>query len=309
MQRIGGREPLHGELGRFYDAIESPRKVRGELPILHGEELRAYMDDVRARSLDVLEDVDSPPTPRTACCAKASSTRCCSRTSCSTRRRCCSCCSSSTATSCRCRSAPSRSRRTGRRRSPSPPGARDRRVAGRLRLRQRAPSPRGRNGGLRDRANPGHQRDLHRVHRGRAAPSRRCTGSATAGAGSTPRAAGERRSTPRQPVIHVSWDDADALARWAGKRLPTEFEWEAARDHLDGVGQAWEWTSSEFRPYPGFDAFPYPEYSEVFFGDEYKVLRGSSWATHPHVARPSFRNWDLPQRRQIFAGVRLAEDA
>jgi iron(II)-dependent oxidoreductase len=55
-------------------------------------------------------------------------------------------------------------------------------------------------------------------------------------------------------------------------------------------------------------AFPYPEYSEVFFGDEYKVLRGSSWATHPHVARPSFRNWDLPQRRQIFAGVRLAED-
>jgi iron(II)-dependent oxidoreductase len=113
---------------------------------------------------------------------------------------------------------------------------------------------------------------------------------------------------PTHPVLHVSWHEADALARWAGKRLPTEFEWEAARDRLDSLGQAWEWTSSEFRPYPGFEAFPYPEYSEVFFGDEYKVLRGGSWATHPRVARPSFRNWDLPQRRQIFAGVRLAED-
>ena len=74
-------------------------------------------------------------------------------------------------------------------------------------------------------------------------------------------------------------------------------------------GQAWEWTSSHFLPYPGFEAFPYREYSEVFFGDTYRVLRGSSWATHPRVARPSFRNWDLPQRRQIFAGIRCARDA
>src|SRR5690606_36318315 len=77
---------------------------------------------------------------------------------------------------------------------------------------------------------------------------------------------------PEHPVLHVSWQQADAFARWAGKRLPTEFEWEAARDRLDGVGQAWEWTSSEFRPYPGFEVFPYPEYSEVFFGDEHRVL-------------------------------------
>ncbi len=113
---------------------------------------------------------------------------------------------------------------------------------------------------------------------------------------------------PAQPVVHVSWEEADAFARWAGKRLPTEFEWEAARPRLDGVGGAWEWTSSDFVAYPGFEAFPYKEYSEVFFGDGYKVLRGASWATHPHVARPSFRNWDLPQRRQIFAGIRLASD-
>jgi iron(II)-dependent oxidoreductase len=114
---------------------------------------------------------------------------------------------------------------------------------------------------------------------------------------------------PDLPVIHISADEADAFARWAGKRLPSEFEWEAARPELEGLGQVWEWTSSHFLPYPGFEAFPYPEYSEVFFGDTYRVLRGSSWATHPHVARPTFRNWDLPERRQIFAGLRCARDA
>jgi iron(II)-dependent oxidoreductase len=56
-------------------------------------------------------------------------------------------------------------------------------------------------------------------------------------------------------------------------------------------------------------AFPYREYSEAFFGDEYKVLRGAAWATHPDVARPTFRNWDLPQRHQIFSGLRCARDA
>ncbi len=112
-----------------------------------------------------------------------------------------------------------------------------------------------------------------------------------------------------QPVIHVSWREADAFARWAGKRLPGEQEWEAACPALDMVGQAWEWTSSDFLAYPGFEPFPYREYSEPFFGDTYKVLRGGSWATAREVMRPSFRNWDLPQRRQIFAGFRCARDA
>ena len=141
----------------------------------------------------------------------------------------------------------------------------------------------------------------------RPAPSRRCTGSATATAGCG--RDGPREPLDPAPVIHVSWHEADAFARWAGKRLPTEHEWEAAHDRLDGVGVAWEWTSSEFRAYPGFEAFPYREYSEVFFGDEHRVLRGGSWATHPSVMRPSFRNWDLPQRRQIFSGIRCARDA
>lgn len=74
------------------------------------------------------------------------------------------------------------------------------------------------------------------------------------------------------------------------------------------IGDVWEWTASCFDGYPGFRAYPYPEYSEVFFGGEHRVLRGGSWATRARVASASFRNWDFPQRRQIFSGVRLARD-
>jgi iron(II)-dependent oxidoreductase len=123
---------------------------------------------------------------------------------------------------------------------------------------------------------------------------------------------------PEAAVCHVSWFEADAFARAHHARLATEFEWERAATSgqgpqdghpLTGVGQVWEWAASRFGGYPGFRAYPYREYSEVFFGDRYRVLRGGSWATDPRVATLAFRNWDLPQRRQIFSGVRLARDA
>ncbi|WP_017579537.1 ergothioneine biosynthesis protein EgtB [Nocardiopsis valliformis] len=175
------------------------------------------------------------------------------------------------------------------------------------------------------------------------------------GAGWTRRRFGRHEDVPPdQPVQHVSFHEAEAYARWAGKRLPTEAEWEkAARfdpvsgrsrrfpwgdeepagrhanlgqralgphpvgSHPDGasplgvrqlIGDVWEWTSTTFHGYPGFAPFPYREYSEVFFDDGYKVLRGGSWATHPTAVRSTFRNWDHPIRRQIFSGFRCARD-
>jgi iron(II)-dependent oxidoreductase len=160
---------------------------------------------------------------------------------------------------------------------------------------------------------------------------------------------------PDRPVVHISWFEADAFARAHAVRLPTELEWEkaatwdqeqqAARpypwgpeavlpghhanvDHRAGgpvpagslpagasaygvlgmIGDVWEWTSSNFTGYEGFEPFPYREYSEVFFGDQYKVLRGGAWATRSRLATPTFRNWDFPQRRQIFSGLRIAKD-
>lgn len=164
----------------------------------------------------------------------------------------------------------------------------------------------------------------------------------------------EREVDPRRPVCHVDYWEADAFARWAGKRLPTEAEWEVAAlwDASEGrmrrfpwgdepatplvanidqlafdtlpvgslpagaspsgclgmIGDVWEWTSTPFHGYPGYRTFPYPEYSEVFFGSEYRVLRGGSWATRSGAIRGTFRNWDYPIRRQIFSGLRCAAD-
>jgi iron(II)-dependent oxidoreductase len=109
---------------------------------------------------------------------------------------------------------------------------------------------------------------------------------------------------PLEPGVHANIDllmpgPAPALAHPAGA---------SPCGALAMIGDVWEWTSSVFDGYPEFAAHPYREYSEVFFGHDYPVLRGGSWATRGRVVTPTFRNWDLPQRRQIFAGLRIARD-
>jgi iron(II)-dependent oxidoreductase len=317
VQTIGGREPLHGDLGRFYDAIENPRRIRGELPILRDSELRSYMADVRERTLDVLEGVEIGPEvedpllregfvyemllahelqhnetmlqllqlvegyePPAEVASERTSARMVAR-------------------------------------SAAGAGEMVAIEAGEYEIGATA------RGFAYDNERPRHVVELAAFQIDRTPASNGAYISFMEDTGAEPPMHWERegdswvdsscgRRTPidrEDPVIHVSWDQADAFAIWAGKRLPTEHEWEAARDRLDGIGHGWEWTSSDFLAYPGFAAFPYREYSEVFFGEEYKVLRGSSWGTHSRVGRPTFRNWDLPQRSQIFAGMRCARDA
>jgi iron(II)-dependent oxidoreductase len=340
VQTVGHLEPLDGDLGRFYDAIENPRSTRGELPILRGEQLRAYLDDVRERTLQVLGEVDleSADDPLLAdgfvyelILAHEHQHN---------------------ETMLQLLQMVERYEPVEERSQASDPlddGPEMVLVEG-----GEVEIGAGAHGFAYDNERPRHAVELAPFWIDRTSVTNRSYADYVKDTGGEPpmywepdgagwwvRTAMGRRTPldPDAPVVHVSWHEADGFARWAGKRLPTELEWEAASagadreranlDHLafdslgagvyadaptdcgalQMLGDVWEWTSSDFTAYPEFRAFPYREYSEVFFGDTYKVLRGGAWATRRNVIRPSFRNWDLPERRQIFAGVRCAKDA
>lgn len=106
------------------------------------------------------------------------------------------------------------------------------------------------------------------------------------------------------PAAHVSAVDAEAYCAWAGRRLPTELEWEHARSALSATGQVWEWTASVFAPYPGFTPDPYADYSAPWFDGTFRVLRGASIATAARNQWPTWRNFYKPQRSDMFCGFR-----
>ena len=339
VQRVGGLEPMDGDLGRFYDAIENPRKIRNELPILRGDELRSYMEGVRARTLEVLSTTELEDNDDQLIAGGFIYEMLIAHEHQHTETmlqllqmvdgyepvR-----IDGTVVGEPVDAGPEMVAVTA---GPHEVGAAD-------------------DGFAYDNERPRHTVELAAFEIDRTPVTNAAFAGFLAATGAEPPMYWERdgdrwvtttfgRRRPvdgTRPVVHVDWHQADAFARWAGKRLPTEFEWEAAaagsdptRANLDQLGfgtakagayaagagvsgavqmlgDVWEWTSSDFVPYPGFRAFPYPEYSEVFFGDTYKVLRGGAWATRRDLIRTSFRNWDLPERSQIFSGIRCVRD-
>ena len=342
VQKVSGAEPLDGSLGDLYDAIAQPRKVRGELPILPPQEVFPYLERVRERTLEVLEEVDLEPDSENPLLRDGFVYEL-------------------------ILAHEHQHNETMLQLLQQIPGY----------LPPEFDLP-GRSGAVTDGPemleHPGGQVNVGAPDSGfaydnerpagpvetapflidRAPVTNRAYQAFLAETGEEPpmywvadgdgswfrERFGRREEIPLDsPVIHVSFNEAEAFAAWAGKRLPTEFEWETAANGSDRdesnldhgfwdtapagsfaggasesgavqmLGDVWEWTSSEFEAYPGFEAFPYPEYSEVHFGQGYRVLRGGSWATRRHTVRASFRNWDLPERKQIFSGFRCAKDS
>jgi iron(II)-dependent oxidoreductase len=283
--RHGRRALLHPELAALYDAFETPRAVRGDLPLLDSAGARRYLDDVRDRSLGVLSErgpgdgtlvqlvlrheLQHTETMRQAMAL------------------------------------------AGLLPAGEPPVGPTGGATGWVEVPAGGfAMGAGPDGFAYDNERPRHMVDVPAFAIARRPVTNaawRAWLEAEGGDDGSTALAGH----PEAPVCHVTWHDANAFARAAGARLPTEAEWEKAHaaGALDDTGFVWEWTSTSFGGYPGFQAHPYREYSEVFFGAAYRVLRGGSWATDRRIATLTFRNWDLPERRQIFAGLRLARDA
>ncbi len=115
------------------------------------------------------------------------------------------------------------------------------------------------------------------------------------------------RMSQQQPALHLSWWEADAWCRWAGRRLPLEVEWEVAAETASRRGfrwgEVWEWTASRFQPYPGFAPGPHAAYSQAAFGQA-RVLRGGSTVSRSRLKSPRFRHFALPGRDELFCGFR-----
>ncbi len=369
VHRYGGRPLLHGELLDVYDALETPRADRGELPFLCAARAREYLEQVRARTLEVIEQQGVGDGVLHELILRHEQQH--NETMLQTIEL---------------------ARLDPRLDPPPPPPPPDRPrsglelvdvPAGECTIGAGAPR-RGWRDFAYDNERPRHRLGVQHFAIG-CVPITNATFLTFAEGGGYERRewwsdegwawkeeyditrpsgwTADHRSewrlgkleplSPHRPVVHVSWFEADAFARSRGLRLPSEAEWEKAAtwdqesaharrypwgdqpprpgveanvDVLGGgtapagsytagrspsgclgmIGDVWEWTASEFSGYPGFAAHPYREYSEPFFERGFRVLRGGSWATSARVATPTFRNWDFPQRRQIFAGFRVA---
>ena len=308
VHRLGGRPLLHEQLAATYDAFETPRAVRGDIELLDRRRALAYMTDVRNRTLSVLDDVGPNELHELVIRHELQHSE--------TMRQ-----------ALFLGGLPGGSPSTGAHLAREPewleiPGGE---------FEMGAPA----GGFAYDNERPRH-RVTHEAFAIQRTPVSNATFLSFAEGGGyeyrpwwseegwswkqcydITHPLGWQDGAPSDldaPVQHVSWFEADAFARSQGARLPTEIEWERAatwdqETGLEGRGAVWEWTASEFDGYPGFVAHPYREYSEVFFRNGYLVLRGGSWAASPRVATVHFRNWDLPERRQIFSGIRLAREA
>jgi iron(II)-dependent oxidoreductase len=363
--RYGERPLLRDDLADVYDAFETPRAGRGELPYLKTDEAKAYLDAVRERTLEVIDERGAADVHELVIRHEQQH----NETMLQTMQL------AHLDPGTQCTQAPRAATNRG--------GGLDliRIPAGPCTIG--APA----NGFAYDNERPRHRTDVRGYLIGRAPVTngsyltfvegggyeRREWWSdegwswkeqydITRPAGWTAELDAEWRLArleplhPDRPVVHISWFEADAFARAHDARLPTESEWEKAatwdqetgtarrypwgdEPPLAGIhanvdlahrgpeparaddlaaspfgatqmlGDVWEWTVTEFHGYDGFEPYPYREYSEVFFGPDYRVLKGGSWATRARVITPSFRNWDYPQRRQIFAGFRIARSS
>jgi len=369
VHRYGERPLLRADLVDVYDAMETPRAHRGELPFLGPDVARAYMDEVRARTVDVLGELGTGDGTLVELVLRHEHQH--NETMLQTLEL---------------------AHLDGYQLSRAVPPEPGRSIAALTGL-EMVEVPGGPctigappSGFAYDNERPRHRTDIRGYLIGRTPVTNASYLTFVEGggyerrewwsdegwawkeqyditrpAGWTEDGGGQWRLTgleplhPHHPVVHVSWFEADAFARAHGGRLPSEAEWENAatwdqeRDQarlnpwgddppepgrqanldqlslgtavvgsypegvspsgcLGMIGDVWEWTGSRFDAYPGFAPYPYREYSAPFFGQDFRVLRGGSWATRSRVATATFRNWDHPQRRQIFSGFRIASD-